>query len=171
MSIDFQDDLTVSLEATAIYEPFYRRHGVRRAMQLVAPPVAPLETLALTRNSILHYLDEDGDHFGIPQDDPLLRQTTRLIQVYHNTQLFEPVGNPRSTRLPPGPMIRNYHRLNRRTRILRNYDAAVKNPFNVLVENYALLPHLYRYPVTFFKSYYKWLNIQKVMWHLSLIHI
>lgn len=165
MFIDDLDDLNVSLEATALYEPYYRRHGLRRAMQLVAPIVSPLETLALTRNSILHYLPSDESQYGIPQDDPLLLQTSRLIQVNHHTELFEPLGAPRSTRLPPGPMIRGYHRKNRKTRILRNYDMAVKNPFNVLVENYALLPHLYRYPMTFFKTYYKWANIQSTLWH------
>lgn len=156
--------LQASMEAFVLYPNYYRLHGIRRAVQLVAPPLRSTDSLILPKESILHSIPEDEAAFGIPQDDILLKNSTKIVQFDHVTQLAGTVGNPRPTRIPSMGMIREYHRKNRMTRWLRNRDIALRDVNTVLVENYGLLSHLYRYPITFLRSYYKWQNIQTTMW-------
>lgn len=147
-----------------LYPQFFRQHGVRRPVQLVAPPLSKLDSIDLPRDSILHFVSEDESLYGMPQDDYLLRHITRMIYVDHLRELGDNKGPPRPTRLPPGPMIRDYHRKFRRTRQLMNLENALRDGRTLIIENYALLPHLYRYTASFFRNYYKWWNIQAALW-------
>ena len=153
------------MEANVLYPLYYRRHGVVRAVQLVAPTLSPMETLDLPRESILHFVSDDESLYGIPSDDLILRNAQGLVMVEHIQELsFTDRGPARPTRLPASPMIREYHRKYRKTRMLPKLDTALRNPQTVIVENYALLPHLYRYTTSYFRSYFKWWNIQATMW-------
>lgn len=160
------DTVTPGLESAIPYPMFYRRHGVRRAVQLVAPPLTKLSLLDLPRNSILHYAaePEDESQYGLSQDDPLLSTQQRLIQVEHMTELGDDRGPPRSMHLPANQMIRAYHRANRQTRWCMRPEIALRDERTLIMENYAVLPHLFRYTSTFFSSYNKWWNIQARLW-------
>lgn len=153
----------IALEAF-LYPQYYKQFGVRRAVQLVAPTLIPLQKLELPRDSILHFVSDDESLLGIPQDDLILRNNPRLVMVHHNLQIVPVQGNPRSTHLPPSTMIKDYHRKYRNTRNLLNYEAALRDARTIVVENYGLLPHLYRYPTSYFRAYQKWTNIQAAMW-------
>lgn len=154
----------IGLESALLYPQYYRQFGLRRAVQLVAPTLIPLQKLELPRDSILHFVSDDESLTGIPQDDLILRNNPRLVMVHHNLELVPVEGNPRSTHLPPSTMIKDYHRKFRNTRNLLNYESALRDSRTVVVENYGLLPHLYRYPVSYFRSYQKWINIQATLW-------
>ena len=158
------DGVTPSLEEMIRYPIFYRRNGMRLPMQLVMPTVKPVNELLLPQASVLHYLAEDETLYGIPQDDPILRDIERLIMVETITTLGDTKGNPIPIRIPPGPMMRSYHRKYRRTRPLLNFSAAAGNPRTLIVENYSLLPHLNRYLNNFFRPFNKWWNIQAAIW-------
>lgn len=147
-----------------LYPTYYRQHGIRRPVQLVAPTLSRVETLDMPRDSILHFVTEDESQYGIPQDDYLLRHITRMIYVDHVKELGDDKGPPRPTRLPPNQMIRDYQRKYRRTRALTNIDAVIRDGRTLLVENYGLLPHLYRYTTSYFRNYNKWWNIQSALW-------
>ena len=156
--------LSISLESNLLYPLYYRRFGIRRAVQLVAPTLHPAEELDLPRGSILHFVSDDESLYGIPADDYIVRNAQRIIMVEHVTELGDNKGTPRSTRLPPGQMWRDYHRKYRKTRLLTNRDIAFRDDRTLMVENYALLPHLFRYTTSYFRSYYKWWNIQATVW-------
>lgn len=158
------ESLSAAMESLIPYPLFYRRHGVRRPVQLVAPTLSPIETLELPRNSILHFVSDDESLFGIPQDDFILRNEPRLVMVDHVTELADRKGPPRPTRLPAAQMWRDYHRKYRKTRPLLRPEMAMRDPRTLVVVNYALLPHLYRYTTSYFSSYFKWWNIQTTLW-------
>lgn len=158
------DDITASMEEMIRYPIYYRRHGVRLPMQLVMPTLGTTSDLVLPQMSVLHYLPEDETMYGIPQDDPILNGIERLIMVETITALGDTKGNPIPIRIPPGPLMRAYHRKYRRTRPLLNFSAAAGNPRTLIVENYALLPHLNRYLNNFFRPFNKWWNIQATIW-------
>lgn len=150
----------VSMEGFQPYETFYRTSGIRRPVQLVAPPMIPVTKLDLPIGAILHFVSDDESLYGIPQDDQLVKSFNRAIQVEHVLDLGDNQGMPRKTTVIPGQLIREYHRKNRQMRWLRDLPSAVKEPRVPLIINYALLPHLYRYVVSYFRGYYKWWNIQ-----------
>lgn len=158
------DTIQDSLESSTPYPMFYLRHGVRRAVQLVAPPLSKLNTLELPRGSILHYLADDESQYGINQDDPVLQGQTRLIMVDHITKLGDTKGSPRPMQVVPSTLIREYHRKYRNTRNLLRPELALSDPRTLIVEDYSLLPHLYRYTASFYTSYYKWWNVQAAIW-------
>lgn len=153
----------LSLESIQPYPQYYRSFGVRRAVQLVGPTLIPLQKLELPRDSILHYVPDDEGTLGIPQDEAVLHNSPRLIMVHHNLKLGDAQGTPRGTMLPPSTMIRDYHKKYRMTRNLINYDSALRDSRTIVVENYGLLAHLFRYPTNYFRPYYKWWNIQAAM--------
>lgn len=154
----------VSMEGLIPYETYYRSSGIRRPVQLVAPPMLPLTKLDLPLGAILHFVSDDETLYGLPQDDALLKTFNRAIQVEHVVDLGDTQGSPRRTTVVPGQLIRDYHRKNARLRWLRDISTVVKDPRIPLMINYAVLPHLFRYVVSYFRGYYKWLNIQSAVW-------
>ena len=160
-------DNPLSMEGTILYPQYYRHNGLRRAVQMVAPTLRPVDRLELPRDAVLHAMAEDESQYGISQDDPILAGETRMMSVEHIVKLAGDKGPPRSTARPVSNMTRDYRQRNRRIRQLPNIDAALRDPASLLIENYGLLPHLYRYTQTFFASYNKWWNIQATVWHTA----
>lgn len=157
----------LSMEGNMLYPLYYRQFGVRRAIQLAAPSLQSIEKLCLPKSSILHFISNDESLYGIPQDDPILHEEHRLIQVDHILELGGDKGTPRRTTIPASGMIRDYHKRYRNTRRVIALDSAMRDAATLVVINYALLPQLYRYTQTFFASYYKWSNIQTTMWNTA----
>lgn len=154
----------VSLEAMPLYTPYFRKYGVLRAVQLAAPLVNKLSTLELPKDTVLHYMPEDETEIGIPQTHSILINNTRLLMTEHVTQIGDTKGNPRPLPIPAAQFKRDYHRLNRRTREMLKPETVMRDPITIVVENYALLNHLYRYPTNYFRAYFKWWNIQAALW-------
>lgn len=147
-----------------LYPPYYKKHGIRLLQQLPIPFFSPLDTLTLPAAAILHHLPADDIEYGIAADDYLLRDTSRVVMVDHIKELGDSKGLPRSTMLPSTKLITDYHHRFRRLRPLRKLESAIRDPKTIIVENYALLGHLFRYTNSFFSSFYKWSNIQSSLW-------
>jgi hypothetical protein len=158
-----QED-TVSMENMPVYTPYFRKFGVLRAVQLAVPKLNKLETLELPKETVLHYMPEDETEQGISQNHTILSNNTRMIMTEHVTVLGDVKGNPRTLPLPAAQMKREYHRQNRRTREMLKPEQAMRDVNTIVVENYALLNHLYRYPTNYFRAYYKWWNVQASLW-------
>lgn len=146
------------------YPQYFKRYGVRMPAQLTAPRVFPFAALKLPRGSMLHYISESKTEYGPSSDEPLLQQITRLIFVDHVIELTSRQGNPRSAYVQPAPLIQQYRRKYRKLRLLNKLEIADREPQNLLIENYGLLPHLYKYIRSFMTGYYTWYNIQATMW-------
>lgn len=147
-----------------LYPVWYRRHGLRRVSQLVNPVLSALPELSLPRSSIVHYLPVDDVQIGPASDEWLIRDPSRLTYVDHVTVLKGDKGPPRPTHQPPMKFVRDYHRKNRRLKLLRNAVGVLQNPKTLLVENYAILNQLSRYSANFFSAYYKWYNVRVTLW-------
>jgi len=154
----------VSLEAQPLYTPYFRKYGVLRAVQLAAPLLNKLTALELPKDTVLHYMPEDETEIGIPQNHSILANNTRLLMTEHITTLGDNKGNPRPLPVPAAQFKRDYQRLNRRTREMTKPETTMRDPITIVVENYALLNHLYRYPTNYFRAYSKWWNIQAALW-------
>lgn len=151
---------SVSVEGQMMPEIYYRQFGLRRAVQLVAPTLRPINQLQMPRNAILHHWPSDETLYGIEPDDPLVALEKRLIPVAHVMTLTSHVGPPRPMPVPAMRLVRDYHKKYRRTRRIINLSSVLKDPVTPVVVNYGLLPHLFRYTKTFMAGYNKWLNIQ-----------
>lgn len=163
----FNDDMetAVSLEAAFIpYELYFRRYGVRRIGHLSAPVLTEMSKIVLPRDAVLLYLPEDDADMGISQNHILLRDSARLIFVNHNIELATKEGFVKRTFTQPSKLIREYLRKNRKTRLLNNIDRVARDEKILIVENFALLNHLWQYRPHPLTRYHRWKNLQASVW-------
>lgn len=146
------------------YDFFYRKYGIRKANQLVNPPLPVLDLLELPKQSILHYVTPSPVEFGPHSDDFLFRNITRPIMMGHIFENGDSKGNPRRLAIPADPMMRTYHIKNRRFKIMRDIVSSTREVSTLVVYNYGLIPHLYQYTRSLYTEYYKWWNVQAAMW-------
>lgn len=146
------------------YEFFYRKYGIRRAAQLMTPPLPLVEALELPRQSILHYVTTSPIEAGPAVDDFLFRNITRPIMMGHILAVGDTKGMPRRMSVAPETMIRSYHIKNRRFKMMRDLVSAGRDPNTLVVYNYGIIPHLYHYARSLYAEYYKWWNIQAAVW-------
>lgn len=140
------------------YASFYKKYGVRRIEQIANPIMTEMKYLELPFSSIYHYTSYDGVANGPPSDDYLFRNIKKPIMVSHVLELTDNKGMPRKQVINTNGIIRDYHNLNRRTRILRDISFADRDMQALIVCNYCLLDKSYRYIRSFYTEYYKWNN-------------
>lgn len=150
--------------AMLFYDFFYRRFGIRKADQLLRPPLPSLELLELPKASILHFSTTSPLVAGPAADEYLFRNIARPIMMGHITQNGDTKGNPRRMNIAIDPQIRTYHIKNRRFKIMRSLESGVRDINTLVVYNYSFIPRVYHYMRSFYSEYYKWWNIQAAIW-------
>lgn len=143
---------------------FYRRFGIRKAEQLVSPPLPKLELLDLPKASILHFQSVSPLSIGPAPDEFIFRNITRPIMMQHVLENGDTKGIPRRLAVAPDGLIRKYHVKNRRFKQVRDIETGTRDPNTLLVYNYGILPQLYRYTRSFYSDYYAWWNIEAAIW-------
>ncbi|MNU19608.1 hypothetical protein D3C71_78390 [compost metagenome] len=147
------------------YEQFYRSFGIRRAAQLLTPPLPELDHLNLPKRSVLHFVTVSPTSYGPASDEFIFRNITTPIAMAHVTELGDkPIGMPRRLPVPVDPLVRKYHIANRRFRLMRNFEQASRSDNTLVVYNYGFLPPLYRYPRSAYSAYDSWMNQQGAVW-------
>ena len=147
-----------------LYPVFYRQRGILRFDQLTAPRLSPLNLFELPRESILHYYPVDDYRFGPGLNDFWVLKADGQIFIDHVTEMVAKEGAPRSTHVYPTMMIRDYRKLHRRFRPLINIETASRDAKNIIVRNYAMMPHMWRYRAHMLSNYYAWYNVRKTFW-------
>lgn len=150
----------------SVYPRYYREFGVRLAEHLRNPPIHSVTSFELPRNSVFHYLPEEGGTIGIPSDHVVVRTTERLVMVEHIEKLAISAnsGSPRITNKQATSLTRDYHRRHRKLKRVRNLGTNLRDERTLLVVNYGLLPELYRYTQSVYSTYYQWDNIERTLW-------
>jgi hypothetical protein len=146
-----------------LFDVFFRRHGVRRALQLQAPPMSPMVQFTLPFLSVLHYVSESSLDKYPQADNWAFHDYHTPIMVESVTTLASRIGNPRQIAQPQALVKALYNKV-KRFRQLRD-PAPYENAKNtLLVINYGLLNSLFQYQRNVFSNYYKWQNIQASVW-------
>lgn len=147
-----------------LYEIYYRKFGIRRVSQLMAPPLPELKDLQLPRLSIFHYPGSSAVDAGPASDEFLFRQVQHPIWVRHILENGDTKGVPIRLAAPVEPAIRRYHQENRRYKWARTTEQGIRDPYAPLVYNYAYLHRIYRYVRSFYTDYNRWWNINAAVW-------
>ena len=148
-----------------LYKRFFKRFGVRLAQHLAAPKINDNINLRMPRDSVFHYLPEDSVHVATPHDHWSVKDAERLVMMEHVEELSSDAneGGPRKTPAISSVIARDYHRKNRKVKLVRNLETNTKEPRTILIVNYAILPQLYRYTKSFFSDFYRWKNIASTL--------
>ena len=159
---------------------FYRTFGLRRAEQLLKPRFGNLENFQLPKRAIAHIAHGNPTKYGPTEQDIALQGFTaavmkndqvvqkaqnRPVYMRHITEMAPgTLGAMRRQTVQPGAMIRQYHQHYRRFRQALDLEKTLKDPQNLVVYNYDLLPHLVTYPRGPYNRFYEWYNVEKTMW-------
>lgn len=148
-----------------LYPMWYRAFGVRRLPNFTMPVSFGIAKLSLPQGAVINYFPEDSATFGIGLDDPLIKNSEKMVYIEHNIELRSDIGNPKPTPFIVQKPIREYQRRTRsKIRPLMSPASVFGNPRIWVVENFAPLQFLKRYPTSFFAAYYRWVNVRVTMW-------
>jgi len=125
--------------------------------------MAPITELELPRNALLHFRQGTVDQTGPSPNDSLFANITKPIWVKHVVELHSLEGKPRRLGVSVDAMIRKFHMTNRRFKLLKEVEA-VKDQLSLAVLNYALIDNIYRYQRTQYTDYYRWQNLESLVW-------
>ena len=146
------------------YDQWYRKFGIRRAAQLMMPPLADIKFLDLPKQAVYHYLGSGPLDSGPSSDEYILREIVRPMPVRHIVELTDFKGHPRRVAQQIDTAIRQYHISHRRYRPSRSVEQGVRDPQAPLIINYAFLSRLYRYVRSMYVEYNRWSNIMTTFW-------
>lgn len=137
----------VSLEAIT-YDQFYRQRGVLKIGMLTMPRVNETSTFELPRSSIVHYLPQSDTEYGPNPTNFLLRKSVTKLFSENVRELSHHEGSPMRNALSVDTLADKYARQYRQIRRLRNINTALRDDKSVVIVNYAMVPHLYKYRAT-----------------------
>lgn len=146
------------------YVDFYRRFGVRKESALKAFSYPDTKAFELPRGSVYHALPMAATDKSVDPNDLMIASHQGDMYCVHVAELKTSEGTP--TKLPINSMsiIRQLEKQNRRLRRVRQMSVVKNNQRALLIYNYALLQHLYRYRVNFLNPYQRWYNTNATMW-------
>ena len=147
-----------------LYDPFFRKYGVRLVSNLIGPNLPLVGKLELPRNSAFHYQGHSVTDGGPAGDEFLFRNIRRPIPMWHAVEITEKLGSPR---IMPGqlePQIRSYHQRFRRYRRFKNLTERNPDQQTPVVYDYSYLRRRYRYNRSIYSEYYAWHNIAMTVW-------
>lgn len=147
-----------------LYPAFYKQRGIYRFDQMVSPRLSPLSIFEVPREGIIHYYPVDDFRMGPSLNDFWVIKTDGQIFIDHVTEMTAKLGQPRPTMKYPATMVRDYRKSHRRFRPLVNLETATRDAKTVIVRNYAIIPHLWRYRNHMLTSYQQWYNVRDTFW-------
>lgn len=142
---------------------FYRNKGIRTFTNLTNPNLSNYFEIRLPTNSIYHYYTNDITDNGPSTSEPIFKNAYMPPSIGHITILTNQQGNPVHTSSQAPTLIRDYHMDHRAFKMLKNIDAATRQPNALAVYNYNLLHQMYKYVRSVYSTYYRWFNIFSTM--------
>lgn len=156
--------LTLSEEAIR-FPQFYRNLGVRKLEHLSAPRFHPIQSIELPISSILHYLPRNSTERTIDSNEPFLVNHVGPTYAIHVKELTHLDGQPTRNTFQVNAAEQQIYKANRKLRKVRNMDLVEKDPRSLLLYNYCLLQHMYRYRVNYLNPIQRWNNNWYTAWN------
>ncbi|MCY1283693.1 hypothetical protein D9M68_20520 [compost metagenome] len=147
-----------------MYERFEKLFGVRRLGGLDNPKVRPIARFGLPRGVVYHYMPMNETELGPSANSAVIQGAQRLVFIDHVPDLLAKEGNPRSTFRLLAPMMQEYRRENMTIRPMRDYDMSAKELLNMIVVNYAMVSHMYKYQRSALSRWWNWKNLRSTQW-------
>jgi hypothetical protein len=143
-----------------LYLSFYRLHGMRYPSQLSKPLMSPIDMLHLPAGSLYHCTDDADTAIGATPEDPIMPKSKDPV-VVDNVLMYAPeavFGNPRHVNYIASKSILGYFSAYKNFKKLQQKPALAKNRLVLMVNNYGLANHAYRYTLNYMTPYNQWRN-------------
>lgn len=126
---------------------FVLRHSLRRKSHVNDPVINDIRTLALPRESVLHFLDPETIQLGPRISDPLMQKIEGIRYIHHLTEYYKPDIPPiRKLGSNINAMVTEYRTRNRSFRRLLNASRNAADPKALLIYNYTMVSAAYGFP-------------------------
>ena len=136
---------------------------IRKGGQLVAPIISVAQDMELPQNSLLHYVADSKIDVGPGSDHPLFKGINKPILIYTPLKLIDPPNDPRRVTFDSNPILRGYFVRNRRFRKLLDIEKMPKDPKTLVVANYAIVHHNYKYIRSLYADYNAWFDLMHLV--------
>nr|DAJ18738.1 MAG TPA: hypothetical protein [Myoviridae sp. ctRUJ25] len=162
------EHVSISLE-NPTFDIYYRKYGIRRPTQLNQPVFHDLTDASLPKNAIYHYNPESELLFGPLENNPWFANDDHLKFISHVVDWAGPTIGPVLKKPAPTQLyIQSYRRKHRSLKLLRDFFMINRQSNMVIIKNYCLLNHLYRYRPNILLKYYKFYNFYStIMNHIN----
>ncbi|MND12974.1 hypothetical protein D3C81_21980 [compost metagenome] len=147
-----------------LYDRYMKLFGIRRLGELENPRVRPIARFGLPRGANVHYMPVNETELGPAVSSPIIQAAQRLAFIDHVPDLLSKDGNPRPTFKLMAPMMQQYRREAMTVRPMRDYESVAKEPLNMLVVNYAMVGHMYKYQRSALSRWWYWRNLRATQW-------
>lgn len=145
------------------YQEFYKNFGIRRADQLMRPPLPMVSRMRLPRQSLVHYLPTSPQEMAPNADYFMFQKNGQPFRIDHVFELTEFEGRPRKLPENPDLKIRDWRRNNPRFKVLGDLESAKRTPDCIVVASYCTIPHNYAYPNSLYRNYHKASNFVRTV--------
>lgn len=129
-----------------LFEPFYRKRGIRIVSHLTNPPVSSFTRLKLPKNSSIHFPQWGEDVTSIPQKHHLIKDIKKIMFLYvgefYTTDA--PLNSPRINPENFNKLIRAHYMQNRRFRKIAP-DTVIGDEQTAVCYTHGLLNRRYKY--------------------------
>ena len=143
--IEDYDNQGIGLEAIP-YEQYFRQRGVRMYNFFLHPRFSPQDKFELPRSPLVHYIPQTKTEIGITPSHLFLQRAPGLIASTHIDELATKEGGVVRNAQPVLPLINNYRQQYRKIRPLLKLESGLRDERSIIVINYGVLAHIYRYP-------------------------
>ena len=139
---------------------FYRRHGLRLLDHFTHPPVNDWNIAALPLGSIFHYVDLELLADGPDASLAIFRSQPKKSLVYQVDDLTTLDGNPSEISISFVQRTQQFFQQhNAAFRKLNKLITLDHDPQSLVVLNYCLLAHKYRYTRNVYTHIHRWYNL------------
>lgn len=146
------------------FTTFEQRYMVRKWETFTRPVLLPLQQFNMPYQSLIHYLPTNSVEKGPSSDDIIFEPATGQKFIEHIGELGTLEGNPISLQQPFNQLVTHYKVRNPDFRPLKNFENSVRDRKTLIVENYAMLQHMWYYKSSYMAPYYRWKSERVAMW-------
>lgn len=143
---------------------FEQRYIARRYDTFVRPFLRPLLNFTLPFHSVIQYLPNNTVETGPSEDDVIFSPADGQKFIEHNITKGTDEGNPIFQQVQPTQLIQVYKKRHPGFRPLVNMASILRDKKTLLIENYAMIQHLWRYKPSYLAPYYQWKSERLAMW-------
>lgn len=145
------------------YKEFLRQ-DVTKVERIRTAKLTPIGDLWLPMGATIHHIPESETMYGIDGNHGLLRNMGRYSYIYHVEEMQTDHGHVTSIRVNTKNMMRDYHKHNISIKKAKQLRTAMHIYDHLVVMDYSLLNHMYRYSKHNLLTYQQWANLRNTMW-------
>lgn len=146
------------------YDQWFYRSGVRKFEFLTNPPVTPLVDFSLPYFSLVHYLPKSSLEIGPSIQDITFQSVGGLKYVDHILEQATQEGTPIWAKHTPSTYVNAFRKRNPDFRRMGKLELIKETRTALVIENYAILQHLWNYRDIYLTPYNRWVNARNTVW-------